>query len=58
MGAVEGARRSARRRGRSPRGDPRAAEAEAREAIRAWAKDIYGVNLAKFKLTHRGLIKR
>jgi hypothetical protein len=35
-----------------------AAEAEAREAMRAWAKDIYGVNLAKLELTRRGLVKR
>jgi len=35
-----------------------AAEAEAREAMRAWAKDVYGVNLAQLELTRRGLVKR
>jgi uncharacterized protein DUF6683 len=35
-----------------------AAEADARAAFRTWAKETYGVDLAKLKLTRRGLVKR
>ena len=35
-----------------------AAEDDAREAFRAWPKQTYGVDLAKLKLTRRGLVKR
>jgi hypothetical protein len=35
-----------------------AAEDDARAAFRAWAKGTYGVDLAKLKLTRRGLVKR
>jgi hypothetical protein len=35
-----------------------ALEAAARDAMRRWAKDTYGVDLAKLRLTRRGLVKR
>jgi hypothetical protein len=35
-----------------------AAEASARAAMRTWAKDVYGIDVDKVRLTRRGFVRR